>query len=182
MSEEKSGMSRREFATATGASVALGALFAPNMLSAATSQEVSQHSGVDLVALEDKFLPLKAPESHMVFQKNAVLFFRNKGDLTINKYLKLNGPASMVVQLCNGEVTLEEIAIMISESYPISESEAKANVIKIVDYLYEQGYLCFVSNAYLTSHERKYNKGLILRETSAKTFNIKDHKNNNIIF
>lgn len=69
-----------------------------------------------------------------------------KGDISLydaqrEKVLVLNGTASDVWRLCDGEQTLDEIVALLARGYGIEGEEIRADVERTVKELVDEGFL-----------------------------------------
>ena len=69
-----------------------------------------------------------------------------KGDISLydaqrEKVLVLNGTASDVWRLCDGEQTLDEIVALLAGGYGIEGEEIRADVERTVKQLVDEGFL-----------------------------------------
>lgn len=160
MDEKKQGISRRDFAK-----VGLGAAaltFAGAKMVSASGNEFN-----DLFKFEVKnMIPMKAPNSHLVIGKSKIKLYKDKTTLYIDRYVELNGCASLIMQVCNGVYSCENILLGTANIYGVSPSSIENKIYEFLKQLFDEGYICFVSNNLLSGPEKKSGKGLIIRETN----------------
>jgi hypothetical protein len=59
------------------------------------------------------------------------------------KALYLNAPSKMILELCNGELSVTEIINLLLEAYPEASDELEADVNVTFENLYEGGAILF---------------------------------------
>lgn len=161
MDEKKQGISRRDFAKRVGLGAA-ALTFAGSKMVSASGNEFS-----NLFNFEFKnMIPMKAPNSHLIIGKRKIKLYKDKTKLYIDKYVELNGCALLIMQVCNGMHSCENILLGTADIYNVSPSSIENNIYEFLKHLFDEGYICFVSNNLLSGPEKKSGKGLVIRDTN----------------
>ena len=79
--------------------------------------------------------PIRNESCHMEELDDEVLLYNP----TNNKTLYINKSASVIWQLCNGELAVEDITTMIQEAYPGNDDGLRQDVIDTLNSLLENG-------------------------------------------
>lgn len=161
MDEKKHGISRRDFAKRVGLGAAALTFAGSKMVSA------SGNGFNDSFNFEFKnMIPMRAPNSQLVIEKKRIKLYKDKVGLYFDRYVELNGCASLVMQVCNGMYSCENILLGTADVYKTPHLSIENNIYEFIKYLFDEGYICFVSTKLLSGPEKKRGKGLVIRETS----------------
>ena len=60
-------------------------------------------------------------------------------DTNSGVYYTVDGPGIILVEMCDGEATLEQVAQQVCEEYEVGEDEALADLIELTEALAEEG-------------------------------------------
>jgi len=83
------------------------------------------------IKLDDK--PIRNESCHMEELDDEVLLYNP----TNNKTLYINKSASVIWQLCNGELAVEDIITMIQEAYPSDDNGLRQDILDTLNSLAE---------------------------------------------
>jgi hypothetical protein len=83
------------------------------------------------IKLDDK--PIRNESCHMEELDDEVLLYNP----TNNKTLYINKSASVIWQLCNGELAVEDIITMIQEAYPSDDDGLRQDILDTLNSLAE---------------------------------------------
>lgn len=98
--------------------------------------------------------PMMVAESKLIFGENSTRLYKDDRSLLMDKFLELNGMATVVVQLCNGGPYFDEIVNITAEIFNVSRNSISDSVFAFVKFLYEKGYVSFVSENAIPPQKR----------------------------
>jgi len=153
---EKAGLTRREFAKTIGAGTMVATLALPVIAGAAggaDDREVKK-GGQEFLFVTRTPFPKLLDGCAVIYGEKTARLYKNKRNLTEDRYLELNGMAAEVVQMCDGGIPFEQIVDTLAHFHESSVEQVEPGVFGFLRYLFEEGYVCFVSEKFWTRKKR----------------------------
>ncbi len=169
-------MNRRDFGKGVGiglASLALGAsgVAASSLKSARGDQDAFECAILSM-------LPMVTKERKLVYG-NRTRCYKKKSDVEIKQFLEVNGMGSLVIQLSRGYYDFETIVKIVADIYGIAVTNAEMSVKSFLLFLYNEGFLSFVSETFLIESEQMKGRGVNIPDqfdTNIKVFSFNNKK------
>jgi hypothetical protein len=155
MEEKNVGLTRREFAKTVGVGTAVATLALPVIAGAAGDEYRDVKKGAREFAFVTKTpFPKLLDGCAVIYGEKTARLYKNKINLTADRYLELNGMAAEVVQMCNGGIPFEQVVDTLAHFHESSVGQVEPGVFGFLRYLFEEGYVCFVSEKFWTRKKR----------------------------
>jgi len=168
MAEEKKGLTRREFAKKVGIGTVAASLAIPALSSKASADGQSKKLNEarpsapvypggqkDFEFISVTPFPMMVAESNVIYGKKTSKVYKDDRSLKADIYIELNGMATVIVELCNGGPHFDEIVNIVAEIYNVDGSEVKGSVLSFIKFLFEEGYICFVSEKAIPPYKKQ---------------------------
>jgi hypothetical protein len=172
-------LNRRDFAKSLGIGAAALSLVAPSAANAITGSENEKHDGFSCAL--GTLMPVISINRHLTYG-DTVKLYKNDRAVTKGKYLEINGMGSLVVQLCRGYLTFDEVVDFATDVYRLNRENVKSSVSSFLRFLFDEGLLSFSSDNFLSEKEKKRGRGINLPNRTDTNILIQSKNKSNLTF